>query len=195
MELGLAVPSGRGPQSSVERRGAEIPLPFRDGGHPTRYGLLIGLEALVVVFVPGGQVSGPLPLFGRSHPKLFFFAGYEYYNQSFEANQQAISSWVPTMAERQGDFSPASLNAELCGPRPDGTANPNAIQSMCDSDNYLPNGTAVTNYNAQPYANSSGAALVNWFPLPNADPFTNPFGYNYIQQIIQTRTASSSRPR
>jgi len=138
-------------------------------------------------YYPGGQVSGPLPLFGRSHPKLFFFAGYEYYNQSFEANQQAISSWVPTLAERQGDFSPALLDAELCGPRPDGTANPNAIQSMCNSDNYLPNGTAVTNYNAQPYVNSSGAALVNWFPLPNADPFTNPFGYNYIQQIIQNQ--------
>ena len=58
---------------------------------------------------------------------------------------------------------------------------------MCDVHSYLPNGTAVTNYNAQPYANASGVALVNWFPLPNADPFTNPFGYNYIQQIIQTQ--------
>jgi len=28
---------------------------------------------------------------------------------------------------------------------------------------------------------------VNWFPLPNADPFANPFGYNYIQQIIETQ--------
>ena len=58
---------------------------------------------------------------------------------------------------------------------------------MCNSDNYLPNGTLVTNYNATPYANSAGVALVNWFPKPNADPFTNPFGYNYIQQIIQTQ--------
>jgi len=138
-------------------------------------------------YYPGAQLSGPLPLFSRSHPKLFFFAGYEYYNQSFEANQEAISSWVPTMSERQGDFSPASLSADLCGTRPDGTANPNSIQAMCDSDNFLPNGTAVTNNNAQPYANSSGEALVNWFPLPNADPFTNPFGYNYIQQVIETQ--------
>jgi hypothetical protein len=140
-------------------------------------------------YYPGGQLSGPLLLpfthFNRNQPKLFFFAGFEYYNQSFEANQQAISAWVPTLAERQGDFSPASLDAELCGARPDGNANPNAIQAMCNSDNYLPNGTTVANYNGQPYVNSSGAALVNWFPLPNADPFTNPFGYNYIQQIIQ----------
>ncbi|MGB0064761.1 MAG: carboxypeptidase-like regulatory domain-containing protein, partial [Terracidiphilus sp.] len=138
-------------------------------------------------YYPGAQVSGPLSLFSRSNPKMFFFAGFEYYNQNFEANQQAISTWVPTMAERQGDFSPALLDAELCGSRPDGTANPNSIQAMCNSDNYLPNGTAVTNYNAQPYVNSSGAALVNWFPLPNADPFTNPFGYNYIQQVIENQ--------
>lgn len=43
----------------------------------------------------------------------------------------------------------------------------------------------MQNYNARPYANSAGIALVNWFPQPNADPFTNPFGYNYIQQLIQ----------
>ena len=79
------------------------------------------------------------------------------------------------MAERQGDFSAASLDAELCGARPDGAANPNAIQAMCNTDSYLPNGTLVSNNNAQPYANAAGVALVNWFPKPNADPFTNPF--------------------
>jgi hypothetical protein len=138
---------------------------------------------------PGGQFGGPLLLpftdFNRNHDKVFFFAGFEYFNQIFEANQQAISSWVPTMAERQGDFSAASLDAELCGARPDGAQNPNAIQPMCNTDNYLPNGTLVANNNARPYANSSGVALVNWFPKPNADPFTNPFGYNYIQQLSQ----------
>ena len=138
---------------------------------------------------PGGQLGGPLPIpftsFNRNKDKLFFFAGFEYYNQSFEANQQALTAWVPTMSERKGDFSPASLDAELCGGRPDGAANPNAIQAMCFSENYLPNGTLVNNYNAVPYANSSGVALVNWMPAPNADPFTNRFGYNYIQQLIQ----------
>lgn len=145
-------------------------------------------------FFPGGQFGGPLLLpfthFNRERNKLFFFAAYEYYNQSFEANQQALSAWVPTMAERQGDFSPASLDAELCGSRPDGAANPNAIQAMCNVDSYLPNGTQINNYSARPYANSSGASLVNWFPQPNADPFTNPFGYNYIQQIIQQQNGS-----
>jgi len=139
---------------------------------------------------PGGQFGGPLLLpftsFNHNRNKMFFFAGFEYYNQSFEANQEALTAWVPTMAERQGDFSPTSLDAELCGTRPDGNQNPNAIQPMCNANNYVPPlGTQDTNYSAVPYANSAGVALVNWFPLPNADPFTNQFGYNYIEQLIQ----------
>lgn len=143
---------------------------------------------------PGAQIGGPLLLpftdFNRGRNRLFFFAGFEYDYQSFEAHQQAISAWVPTMAERQGDFSAASLDAELCGARPDGLANPNAIQPMCNVDSYLPDGTVVNSNNAQPYSNPSGVALVNWFPKPNADPFTNPFGYNYIQQLIQHQNVS-----
>ncbi|MEI9967983.1 MAG: carboxypeptidase-like regulatory domain-containing protein [Terracidiphilus sp.] len=148
-------------------------------------------------FYPGANFSGPLLLpfgsFNRNRDKLFFFAGYEYYNQIFEADQQAISAWVPTAAERQGDFSAASLNAELCGSRPDGNPNPNAIQPMCFVDSFLPNGTAVPNNNANAYINGAGAALVNWFPAPNADPFTNPFGYNYIKQLEQNQNGSVFR--
>ena len=148
---------------------------------------------------PGAQIGGPVllprlfPDFNHNRDKLFFFAAFEYFNQIFEADQQAISAWVPTMAERQGDFSEASLDAELCGARPDGAPNPNAIQPMCFTDSFLPNGTQVVNNNAQPYANGAGAALVNWFPKPNADPFTNPFGYNYIQQLQQTQNGEIFR--
>jgi hypothetical protein len=146
---------------------------------------------------PGAQIDGPLLLpftdFNHGRDKLFFFAGFEYYNQTFEADQQAISAWVPTMAERQGDFSAASLDAELCGTRPDGNANPNAITPMCYVDSFLPNGTAVNNNNANPFANGAGAALVNWFPAPNADPFTNPFGFNYIKQLQQNQNGSVFR--
>ncbi len=148
-------------------------------------------------FYPGGNFGGPLLLpftsFNHNRDKLFFFAGYEYYNQIFEADQQAISAWVPTAAERQGDFSAASLDAELCGARPDGNPNPNAIQPMCYVDSFLPNGTAVANNNANAYINGAGAALVNWFPAPNADPFTNPFGYNYIKQLEQNQNGSVFR--
>jgi hypothetical protein len=148
-------------------------------------------------FYPGGQLGGPLLLpfteFNHQRDKLFFFAGYEYYHQVFEADQQAISAWVPTMAERQGDFSAASLDAELCGSRPDGNANPNAILPMCYVDSFLPNGTPVPNNNGNAFSNAAGVALVNWFPQPNADPFTNPFGYNYIKQLQQTQNGGIFR--
>jgi hypothetical protein len=64
---------------------------------------------------------------------------------------------------------------------------------MCYTDNYLPNGTLVAGNNANPYANPSGVALVNWFPKPNTDPFTNPFGYNYIKQLQETQNGSQFR--
>jgi hypothetical protein len=140
-------------------------------------------------YFPGGQIGGPLWLpftsYNRNHDKIFFFAGFEYSNQSFEANQQALASWVPTASERLGDFSADSLNSQLCGTRPDGLPNPNSILPMCYIESYLPSGQTVANNNAAPYAAAGGPAFVNWLPKPNADPFTNIFGYNYIQQVIQ----------
>jgi hypothetical protein len=138
---------------------------------------------------PGGTISGPLWIpgtrFSRHNDKLFFFFGLEYINQKF--SPQTLGSWVPTMAERTGDFSVANLNAELCGGRPDGLPNPNSIQSMCFAENYLTNGTAVVDGNVSAQANAGGVAMVNWLPLPNADPFQNMNGYNYIQPIVQAQ--------
>ena len=94
------------------------------------------------------------------------------------------------MAERAGDFSVASLNAQLCGARPDGLANPNSIQPECYAENFLPNGTAVSNGNLAGIGNPSGVALLNWLALPNADPFTNISGYNYVQEVLQQQNGS-----
>ena len=143
-------------------------------------------------YYPGGQFGGPVWIprtrFGPHNKKLFFFVGYEHYNQRY--SPETLGSWVPTMSERQGDFSQQSLNSELCGARPDGKQNLNSVQPMCYTENYLPNGPAVANGNVAQYANSSGEALVNWLPLPNADPFVNEEGYNYVQPVIQTQNGS-----
>ncbi|HEV2577255.1 MAG TPA: carboxypeptidase regulatory-like domain-containing protein [Acidobacteriaceae bacterium] len=137
-------------------------------------------------YYPGGTIGGPLWIpgtrFGRSNNKLFFFFGLEYLNQKFSPT--TLDSWVPTLAERTGDFSVANLNAQLCGARPDGLLNPNAIQPMCYAENYLANGNMVADGNVKPFANAGGVALVNWLPLPNADPFHNVSGYNYIQPVV-----------
>jgi hypothetical protein len=148
-------------------------------------------------FFPGGTLGGPLWIphtrFSRTNTKLFFFAGFEYYNQLY--SPETLGSWVPTMAERNGDFSLASLNNQLCGARPDGLANPNSIKPMCNGENYLPNGTAVANGNLAGLGNPSGIALMNWLPLPNADPFSGSAGYNYIQPVLQSQNGSMFHAR
>jgi hypothetical protein len=143
-------------------------------------------------FYPGGTIGGPLWIphtrFTRNNTKLYFFAGYEYISQLY--SPETLGAWVPTMAQRAGDFSVASLNAQLCGGRPDGAVNLNAILPMCNGENFLPNGTAVANGNLVGQGNGSGVALLNWLPLPNADPFTNSSGYNYIQPVLQQQNGS-----
>jgi hypothetical protein len=143
-------------------------------------------------FYPGGTLGGPLWIpgtrFHKNNDKLFFFTGFEYINQLF--SPQTLGAWVPTMAERNGDFSVASLNAQLCGARPDGLANPNAIQPLCNGENYLPTGATVNNGNLMGQGNASGIALMNWLPLPNADPFTNVSGYNYVKEVLQQQNGS-----
>ena len=141
---------------------------------------------------PGGTFGGPLWIphtrFGRNSDKLFFFVGFEVLNQKY--SPETLGSWVPTLAERKGDFSVANLNAQLCGGRPDGRANLNSTHPMCYAENYLSNGTGVTDGNVTSYANAGGVALVNWLPLPNADPFVNISGYNYIQPVVQTQNGN-----
>lgn len=144
-------------------------------------------------FYPGATFSGPLWIpntrFTRASAKLFFFAGFELYNQLY--SPETLGSWVPTLAERTGDFSVSSLNAQLCGARPDGLPNQNSIQPMCNAMNYMPNGATVSNGALSQMANASGKALVNWLPLPNADPFSNLTGFNYVQPVEQTQNGDT----
>lgn len=148
-------------------------------------------------FFPGGTVGGPLWIphtrFGRDNTKLYFFAGYEYYNQLY--SPETLGAVVPTMAQRAGDFSVSSLNAQLCGARPDGKANVNSIQPECYGENFLPDGTAVGNGNLAGKGNPGGIALLNWLPLPNADPFTGVGGYNYVQEVLQQQNGSMFHTR
>jgi hypothetical protein len=58
---------------------------------------------------------------------------------------------------------------------------------MCYAENYLANGAGVVDGNVAGDANAGGVALVNWLPLPNADPFVNLSGYNYVQPVEQTQ--------
>jgi hypothetical protein len=61
---------------------------------------------------------------------------------------------------------------------------------MCQTENFLPNGKETVNGNVAGLGNSSGIALENWLPLPNANPFTNDDGFNYIKEVLQTQNGS-----
>jgi hypothetical protein len=148
-------------------------------------------------FYPGGTVGGPLFIpgtrFHRTNDKLFFFFGFEVLNQSY--SPETLEADVPTMAERMGDFSVASLNSQLCGSRPDGAINVNSNKPMCYAENYLATGEAVQNGQVQGYTNAGGKALVNWLPLPNANPFVNSSGFNYVQPVTQTQNGDTLHTR
>ena len=116
-------------------------------------------------FYPGFTLGGPLVMPGgmnKSRDKLFFFVGYEYFKQRLDTG--FIKSWVPTDAMRNGDFS-----------------NPSAVGSG-----------SFVNTPLRGFANGQipgsqidpgGRALMNLFPLPNADPAVTG-GYNYVDNLL-----------
>ena len=62
-------------------------------------------------YYPGFNIGGPLLLpktnFNRNRDKLFFFTGFQYFNQTLDTG--LLRATVPTAGERNGDFSPAEL--------------------------------------------------------------------------------------
>jgi hypothetical protein len=117
---------------------------------------------------PGGNIGGPvyLPNFGEGGPmfkkndKLFFFTGYEYYYQ--RVDEGSSLSVVPTLKQRQGDFSEL-----LTG----GGSNLNqgrtiTVPAGCTVNGVGP-GNPAPNNNIAPCIDPVGRALINLYPLPN----------------------------
>src|SRR4051794_11072649 len=124
-------------------------------------------------FFPGGNIGGPVLIPGtninKNRNKLFFFTGYEYYFQTLDTG--LITATVPTAGMRQGDFSPGEL-AKLGTI----TASGSAPQSL--STDLFPTGVIPTSQ-----IDKNGQALLNLFPLPNANPNATG-GYNYVKQVV-----------
>lgn len=130
-------------------------------------------------FFPGFQFDGPVIIpktnFNHNHNKLFFFFGVEYYKQNVDNG--IYHAVVPTQAMRAGDFTDAPYLKSLLG---------SAINNV--PNNGGPNGNGYTNGTVNPNAiDPSGKALMNVYPMPDADPAANG-GYNYIN--AQTRYAN-----
>src|SRR5262245_776219 len=126
-------------------------------------------------FFPGFNLGGPVLLpgtgFNKNRNKLFFYVGFEYYKQKLDTG--LLQARVPTEAMRRGDFSDAAylrlfpsiqINAQ--------PGNRNGITGIT-------NGVIPANL-----VDPTGQKLLSFFPTPNVEPTSNPFGYNYVKSLL-----------
>lgn len=126
------------------------------------------------------KVFGPLGGFNESRDKLFFFVGFEEQRQSFGA--QSKISVVPTLKQRNGDFS------ELLG-----KSILNQDPTVRIPSGFAGSGSVAPNNNLAPYINPIGKVLLNLYPLPN---FNDPTGrYNYIANPVQSQNRRDLKMR
>src|SRR5215470_7979774 len=123
---------------------------------------------------PGGNVGGPVLLpwtkFNRNRDKLFFFVGYERYYQQVDEGSNKF--FVPTLKQRQGDFS------EVAGITVPAGCTANGVVGNPGNNNDLAPGGDL-----RPCADPFGKALLNLFPLPN---LSVPFGkQNYVYSVLR----------
>jgi hypothetical protein len=134
-------------------------------------------------YYPGGSIGGPVFIPGtrmsKDHSKLFFFTGFEYYNQTLDTG--LLRATVPTPSEITGDFSPASVGGEgtvtASGKAP-GQLNSAALAAFGGTKipacTGAPNGKCI---------DPNMLALTKLFSAPNANPNTTG-GYNFVQSEI-----------
>lgn len=127
---------------------------------------------------PGGNIGGPVLLpwtnFNRKRDKLFFFVGYERYYQQVDEGSSLFR--VPTLKERQGDFSESAPGSIFvpAGCTANGVAGIGGSNGPAD---------AAPNNNLVPCADPFGRALLNLFPEPNRNV---PFGQNnYVYSVLR----------
>jgi hypothetical protein len=113
----------------------------------------------------GWDLGGPVPFVGtKEDPKMFFFVAQEYYDQ-LVPQQASVNIRVPTLAERNGNFSESV----------DGAGRPVVIRDPLTGLPF-PGNVIPANRIYQP-----GRTILNLFPEPNA-----PGGghvYNFSSQV------------
>jgi hypothetical protein len=154
-------------------------------------------------YYPGGSIGGKVP---KTHDKLFFFAGFEYFYQVLDTG--LLRATVPTAGMLGGNFSTSELE-KLGWQNPGATtkghwstasggpvgsdcnaADPNAVNVPCLNPSAIaafggtPDGNGGMNVQI-PTAdlNTNMLALMKLYPAPNADP-NQTQGYNYVQSEV-----------
>ena len=117
----------------------------------------------------GGPVKLPIPIINRGGDKMFFF--YSYDNNQIKEPVNLERWTMPTLLERQGNFSQSNdLNGRQI-----------TVRDPTNGNIPFPNNIIPSNR-----ANPFGVAIMNIFPTPNF----NGVGYNYLFQ-----EESLGRPR
>jgi carboxypeptidase family protein len=119
---------------------------------------------------PGGNIGGPVLIphsnFNKNHDKLFFFTGYEYFQQTIDTG--VLQAVVPTQAMLGGDFSDSAYLSALGN---------GGVQSA-------PTGTGITGGMVpSSMIDPGGIVLMKLMPAPNVDPATIGKGFNYVQAL------------
>jgi hypothetical protein len=135
-------------------------------------------------YYPGGNVGGPVLIphtsFNRQRNKLFFFAGYEYYNQVPPGTQ--IQTFVPTSDMLSGNFSQASLDAL-------GSAVQNRYVGLKQQPAGFPGGQIPVSQ-----FDPNMVKLFGLLPKPNVNP-QNYDGRNYLQTYDDPQNSWQFRVR
>ncbi len=117
----------------------------------------------------GGNIGGPvlLPGFNKDRNKMFFFAGLEVQRQMVDPGSRF--GVVPTLKQRQGDFSEfATSNGQNLGQPVGGVLIPGNSPNA---------GEPAPNNNLSPWITPVGRVLVNLYPEPNHTRANNQFNY------------------
>ena len=144
-------------------------------------------------YYPGGNIGGPLYIpgtgFNKSHQKLFFFEGFEYYDQHLFGGIDR--AYVPTAANLNGDFSAYNgtspggghgvLMAPISAPAPGKWSGFDARAAAGCTIAAGVMSQACIDPNALAYLQAT-------MPQPNADPASNQ-GFNYVQQFDAPQTS------
>jgi hypothetical protein len=126
---------------------------------------------------PGGNLSGPI-----IKDKLFFFGAFEYQRQRVDMGTRF--GVVPTLAQRNGDFS------EFVNGTGDNLLQPRQVLIPSGFPNA---GQPAPNNDLSPYMDPIGRALMNLYPVPDYNDSRNRYNYTGDELRIVDRWESMLR--
>ena len=128
---------------------------------------------------PGFNIGGPVLIpgtsFNKDRNKLFFFGAFEWMRQGVDLGLKRAQ--VPTQAMRQGDFTNSTYINSLSG------YDVNGLPCQPDQNGNVPSYCSSAGMISPQAIDPGGSALMNAYPLPNADP-AKTGGFNYLSDIV-----------